>query len=31
MTTQSLPARTDAPARTPAVKASGRGGRRLLR
>ena len=31
MTTQSLPARTDAPARTPAVRASGRGGRRLLR
>ncbi len=31
MTTQSLPARTDAPARTPAARASGRGGRRLLR
>ncbi|MFG3216055.1 carbohydrate ABC transporter permease [Streptomyces tendae] len=30
MTTQSLPARTDAPARTPGAKASGRGGRRLL-
>ncbi|GAA2679554.1 carbohydrate ABC transporter permease [Streptomyces violaceolatus] len=31
MTTQSLPARTDAPARTSAAKPAGRGGRRLLR